>query len=153
MRKFKHLIVGILCTAGLAFAVAQSASSVDKVNSPKPQHFVSGTFTGSEAKNPLSDTKNKQAYHLCGTLVYEFPVITGTHTNCQESAALTIAGCGFNDRLSLGMDQVFSNTLVQFNPVVTAANTVKVVQCANGVTDGGSYDSPDASFTVCCDGY
>lgn len=153
MKNLLKTVIGMCLVAGLGYAARQGAGSVSKVNDPKPQHFVAGTFTGSEAKDPLSTTINKQAYHLCGVVNYEFPVVTGTHARCAQSSTATITGCGFNDRLTMGTDQTLDRTLVQTIPVVTAANTVAVQLCATGITDGGSYDSPDASFTVCCDGY
>ncbi len=154
----KKTIVMVACLmAGAAFAVAQAVGSVSRVNDPRPQLFLSGFFTGSDAKNPLSTTKNKQAYHLCGTLDYDFPALGGTgaalDTVCADSASLTLTGCGFNDRLSMGIDQTKVSAFGQISAYVSAANTVKVTACGQGITDGGSFNQPDSGYTVCCDGY
>lgn len=156
MGKYKFALLGALLFAVVAFSARQGTGSVDKVNSPKPQHFVSGLFIGSEAKDPLSTTINKESYHLCGQLDYDFPALgniqaPGT-TGCAESSALTISGCGFGGRLSMGIDQTYVNAFGQIVPYQSAANTIKIIACANGITDGGSFDQPDSGFTVCCDG-
>lgn len=159
MRNWKFLIVSLVVMAGVAYSARQGIGSVSKVNDPKPQHFVSGFFTGSEAKDPLSDTKNKQAYHLCATKVYDFPALGGVNgpldNICHKAiSSLTITGCGFNDRLSNpGVDQALVNEFGFVTAHLSAANTVEIVACAPGITDAGSFNMPDASYTVCCDGY
>lgn len=155
MKNFKYVFM-VCFLAGTAFAVRQGIGSVSRVNDPKPQHFVSGTFTGSDSKDPLSDTRNKQSYHLCGFLSYDFPALgndmaPGT-TACAESFPLTVTGCGFNDRVTLGIDQTRVNAFGQIDAYISAANTLKVVACANGITDAGSFNQPDSGFTICCDG-
>jgi hypothetical protein len=156
MKNYKFALLGALLFAVVAIGARQGTGSVSVVNDPKPQHFVNGLFIGTEAKDPLSTTINKQAYHLCATKIHDFAALgnimaPGT-TACEESSALTITGCGFGDRLSMGIDQAYVNAFGQIVPYVSAANTVKIVACANGITDGGSFDMPDASYTICCDG-
>lgn len=156
MRRYLAPAVFFLLTAFAAFAVVQGKGTVDTVNSPKPQWFQSGVYLGSAAKNPLSDVKNKQAYHLCGTLVEDLGSTGGTmsaiDTYCVESAAKTITGCAFNDQVTLGIDQALPNAFGVINAYVSAADTVKVRACGIGITDGGSFNMPDASYTICCDG-
>ena len=154
--RFRLIALGCLLFSAVALAVAQGAGSVSRVNDPKPQHFLNGFFVGNDTKNPLSNTKNKQAYHLCGTIDWDFPALgnimaPGT-TACAESAALTISGCTFGDRVVLGIDQTRINAFGQIDAYQATATTFKVVSCANGITDGGSFDQPDSGFTICCDG-
>lgn len=154
--KYLKFVVLSLVVSGVAFAVAQSQAGVDAVNSSKPQWFQQGFYTGTLADGTLSDVKNKQATHLCGTKVYDFPSLkTGgtTATVCAASSSLTITGCGFNDRISLGVDQTRINEFGTIQAYVSAANTLVVQACGVGITDGGAFDMPDASYTVCCDGY
>lgn len=156
MRFLKHGWLIILFGAVLAYGARQGIGSVDRVNSIKPQWFSAGTFTGTPAKDPLSTTKNKQAYHLCGTLDYDFPSLTGPAAlsiTCAESTALTIAGCTFNDRVTLGVDQARASAFGQIDVYQATATTFKVVACANGITDAGSFNQPDSGYTICCDGY
>lgn len=156
--KFKVVLVTCLFSV-MAYAVAQGIGSVSIDNAIKPLWHQRGLFLGAPSKNPLSDIKNKQSYHLCGTKVYDFPSLGGTgasqpgDTICAESSSLTITGCGFNDRVSLGIDQAKVNAFGTIIPYMSAANTAVVQACAVGITDGGSFNMPDASYTICCDGY
>lgn len=156
MHNWKFLIVSLLVLASVAYAV-NAIDNVENSATTKPLRFMEGFFTGGSAKNPLVSVKNRQSYHLCGTLVYDFAALgnimaPGT-TACEESFPLTITGCGFNDRVSMGIDQDYVNGFGQIVARVSAADTVKIVACGNGITDGGSFNMPDASYTVCCDGY
>lgn len=89
-----------------------------------------------------------------GTLVYDFPALTGTVTGldtlCAESSVGTATGCAFGDGVMLGIDQVLVNSFGNVNAYVSAANAFKVRACVNGITDGGSFNMPDASYTVTC---
>lgn len=155
MKNVKFVILSLF-VAAVAFATAQGLGSVDIINSPKPQWIQSGVFLGTPAKNPISDIKNKQAYHLCGTMVYDFPSIpaTGANSGCQQGPGVTVTGCGFNNSVSLGIDQVPPTLKNGAPPIgyISAADTLNVSIC-NDSSDGGAVDFPDASFTLCCDGY
>jgi hypothetical protein len=154
MKNFKYAIIGLLVGVG-AFAVTKQLQ-VDRVNSPKPQHFVSGIFLGTDAKNPLQDVKNKQAKHLCFSKDYDFPALGGTaalDTVCAVSSDVTMTGCGFNDAVTLAVDQAPANAFGTLQGRITAASTGAIVACAPGITDGGSFNQPDSGFTICCDGY
>lgn len=153
MKSLKIAVLALL-VAGVVYAARDNF--VDLVNSPKAQQFISGIYIGSRADDPTSSTLNKMATHLCATKVYDFPTLGGASaaldTVCAESSALTITGCGFGDRISMGIDQAPVNAFGNLNAYLSAANTAKVRACAVGITDGGSFDMPDASYTICCDG-
>jgi hypothetical protein len=90
-----------------------------------------------------------------GTLVYDFASLGGVgqqlnSTICAESSAGTATGCRFGDTVTLGIDQVYVSALGQLTAYVSAADAFKVVACANGISDGGSFNMPDASYTVRC---
>ncbi len=148
----KFLFLAVLL-AGSAFALRQVKFS--KVNDPFPQWFEQGFYVGTNAKNPVSSTANKVAKHLCATLNYDLASVpaTGAGSGCLDTAALTITGCGFGDRVSLGIDQTLPANLNGQAPsaYLSAADSAKVRVC-NGSSDGGALDFPDASFTICCDG-
>ena len=89
-----------------------------------------------------------------GTVIYDFPSLGGTlaplNTICAESSAATVTGAAFGDVCSLGIDQVPVNAFGTLVAYVTAANAAKVQACAVGITDGGEFNMPDASYTVRC---
>ncbi len=94
------------------------------------------------------------SYSGRGVLVFDFAALTATagamNTVCQESSAGTANGCTFGDTVSLGVDQVLPNAFGTVNAYISAANAFKVRACAVGITDGGTFDIPDASYTVRC---
>lgn len=147
----------ILKTVGVlllicGFAYAAREGFYEKINTTKPQWFPSGLYIGSNAKNPVSDTNNKIAYSLEGTMVNDFPAITIATGNCKTSYRDgVVTGCTFNDTLSLGVDQTLPEDIVLF-PYLSAANTFKIRACITGITDAGSIDLPDASYTIRCIG-
>jgi len=90
-----------------------------------------------------------------GTLVYDFPALTGTpsgslDTVCASSSAGTATGCAFGDSVLLGIDQVLPNYFGTITAYVSASSAFVVQACANGFTDGGAFNMPDASYTVTC---
>ena len=76
--------------------------------------------------------------------------MTALDTYCAESSAGTATGCRFGDTVMLGIDQVPVNAFGTITAYVSAADAFKVRACASGITDGGSFDMPDASYTVRC---
>lgn len=153
--KYLKYTFAVVFVAAAVLAAKQAKFSV--VNDPNPQWFQQGFYLGTPAKNPVSDTKNKLAKHLCGTMDWDFPAVTNGAANslvstCTLTDALTITGCAFTDRLALGVDQATADGL-RISPKVTAASTVKLEACAIGWTDGGSANQADSGFTICCDGY
>jgi hypothetical protein len=80
-----------------------------------------------------------------GSGIYDFPSLTGTHTSCLDSAAITVTGAAFGDVCSVGIDQALPTDAL-INCHVSAANAVKVRACASGIEDGGEVDIPDASY-------
>lgn len=90
-----------------------------------------------------------------GTAVYDFPSLGGTMSAldivCAEIVnAGTAEGCRFGDQVLLGVDQVLPNAFGNINAYVSAADSFKVRACASGITDAGSFNMPDASYTVRC---
>lgn len=89
------------------------------------------------------------------TIVYDFPELSGVGdlaTVCAYSKAATIKGLAFGDLCVFGMDQDrgdagVAGTLI---PYVVGANTARIQACATGLTDGGTWDIPDASYTLRC---
>lgn len=153
-----------LALAGLALfvaAVAYAASDVDpwvSVNEQKdfkrPVRFrreMDAIFVdaGALAVNGISLTPSGR-----GTLVYDFPALTSLtatlDTVCAESSAGTATGCAFGDGVLLGVDQVLPNAFGTVEAYVSAANAFKVRACATGITDAGTFNIPDASYTVTC---
>lgn len=89
-----------------------------------------------------------------GTLAYDFPALSGPagelNTTCALSGTVTVTGAKFGDVCVLGIDQAPVNEFGTLVPYVTATNQAKVQACAVGLTDGGAFDMPDASYTVRC---
>lgn len=107
-------------------------------------HLDAGAISG----NGISITPTGR-----GTLNYDFPPITGTHSACAVAATTaTVTGCTFGDKPLMGSDQTMgqSGTHYTLFPFVSAANTVSLQACATGVTDGGTADPPDASYYFTC---
>ncbi len=156
MIKYKnHMVVAALLMSAVAFAARDGFIAL--VNDLKAQVFQGGIYIGSAAKNPQGDTRNKIAYSLVGVKVYDFPALGGVggplDNICAEAAStLTITGCGFNDVLSVGVDQTLVNPFGSVTAYVKSANTIGLVACAPGITDAGSFNMPDASYTVRCTG-
>ncbi len=103
---------------------------------------------GTLAVNSLSFTPRGR-----GTLIYDFPSLGGTmaplNTYCATSTAGTATGCAFGDSVLLGIDQVLLDNGT-INAYVSAASTFTVIACASGIVDAGSFNMPDASYTVTC---
>lgn len=92
-----------------------------------------------------------------GVLNWDFGALTGTPgqgaplaTIMEESGvAATATGCAFGDAVLRGIDQALPN-FGNVNCYVSAADAVKCRASADGITDGGSFNVPDASYTVTC---
>ncbi len=106
------------------------------------------TSTGSLTVNALSFTPRGR-----GTLAYDFPSLGGTmaplNTYCATSFTGAATGCAFGDSVLLGIDQVLLQNGT-INAYVSAADSFTVIACATGIVDAGSFNMPDASYTVTC---
>ena len=90
-----------------------------------------------------------------GVLVWDFQSLTNSPVGNQQACAEalnagTATGCRFGDTVMLGIDQAPVNALGNIDAYVSAADSFKVRACADGITDGGAFDMPDASYTVRC---
>jgi len=148
MKRFAAVAV---CLFGFA---AFSLVSHSRVAGPA-QWFTNGIFIGADQGGTNSVTASnvhKISTSKVATLAYDFPSLGGASaaldTVCAESSALTLNGVVFGDQLLMGIDQVPVNEFGTINAYVSAAGAVKVRACAPGITDGGSFDMPDASYTV-----
>src|SRR3990167_7731486 len=146
MRKFFPLTAIIVLFAIAAFGLV----SHSRVQGP-PQWFTNGIFIGADRGSTNSVTASnthKLSDTKIATLVYDFPSLGGASaaldTVCADSTALTLAGVAFGDQLLMGIDQVPVNAFGTLVPYVSAAGAVKVRACASGITDGGSFNMPDA---------
>lgn len=91
-----------------------------------------------------------------GVLVWDFQSLGGNSqganaTICAEAlTAGTATGCRFGDQVLLGIDQAPVNAFGNIEAYISAADSFKVRACADGITDGGTFDMPDASYSVRC---
>lgn len=90
------------------------------------------------------------------TLVQDFPalptagLLTAGNHMCDESDwGQTATGVRFGDTCTLGMDQAYVNAFGFCQGYVSAADEVKV-RCCGFLNDAGSFNMPDASYTVRC---
>ena len=85
---------------------------------------------------------------------YDFPSLSSgmvaLATACADSSSVTIANCPFGSQLHLGVDQALVNGFGTVTPYLSAANTAFVRACSQGITDGGSFNMPDASYIIRC---
>lgn len=114
--------------------------------------FGGGLYVGATS---YTDTANKVSTINRCTLVNDFPSLGGTgalqpgDTICATSdKTATCSGVVFGDQLSFGIDQAPVNAFGNINCYVSAADAVKCRACATGITDGGSFNMPDASYTI-----
>lgn len=149
----KKYIIGVLLFAGITYAAIER---VDKWGSAYPIWFNKGLYVGPDSPNPTNDRDNKVTRLLSDSLIYDFPALSGSAgagvqtTVCAYSNPLTITGVRFGDGCSVGVNTGQPSEFGLISPVVTAASTVKIQACALGYTDGGTFDMPDASYTVHC---
>jgi hypothetical protein len=89
-----------------------------------------------------------------GTLIYNFPALSGPNTTlgtvCAASPSFAVSDAGFPATCVLGVDQVPVNAFGTLIPYVASEGFVFVQACASGITDGGSFDMPDATYSVRC---
>jgi len=153
----------VLVAAGLAWALpdAEPWESVNvQRDHKKPVRFnrqayaemgVQTTFVDAGALNVGGFSFNVTGR---GTVVYDFPTLGGNgspqDTICAESNAGTATGCAFGDGVLLGIDQAPVNAFGTLNAYVSASGAFKVRACATGITDAGSFNMPDASYTATC---
>jgi len=101
-----------------------------------------GAFDGGQGLTSIAKTTT--------ALNYDFAPITGTHSRCVTAVnTATVTPCRFGDQVLWGADQTIVADLT-LHPYLSAANTVSLRACATGITDGGSADMPDASYTFRC---
>lgn len=145
-------VLAALGVAGLAWAVAEQR--VDKYGGQFPVWFNKGLYVGTDTANPTASTYNKVAGIRTCTGDYDFPALTGSvlglDTLCAESSAITCTGVKFTDTCNVGLDQVVVNAFGNFNAYVSATGAVKVRACADGITDGGTFNQPDSGYWVTC---
>lgn len=144
---WRGLAVITLLFAGVVWAAAYGGTVVGPYLNPL--YMKGGFFAGNAA---TASTGNRiSTMKRCDTLIYDFPSVGGTmaplDTYCAESSAATCTGVVFGDQLAMGVDQVLpgSGTI---QPFVSAADAVKLRACANGITDAGAFNMPDASYTI-----
>lgn len=98
--------------------------------------------------------KGKVGIEFGANKTYDFPELGGPtfadNTVCAYSSAAVVKGLEFGDVCSVGVDQVMPSAFGSLDVQVTAANTAKVRLCAVGLTDGGVFDMPDASYAIRC---
>jgi hypothetical protein len=155
----KHLLVAFL--AALVGGLLGSLSFFPRAEAADPTpadkdtrlitNFRRGIRIGSAATSAAMLTRITY-----GTLDYDFPSLNGSNvangTPCAVSNAVTVTGARFSDSCVVGIDQAPVSTNGQFTAYVSAADTAKVIACAPGITDGGSFNQPDSGFTVRCTG-
>lgn len=92
-----------------------------------------------------------------GTLTYDMPALptNGTfaiaNNICHDSVTTaTLAACPFGSTLALGIDQVMpASSFGVCHPYLSAANT-GIVRCCGAQVDAGTWNIPDASYTITC---
>jgi hypothetical protein len=90
-------------------------------------------------------------------LVQDFPALpspaglltVGNHICDESDWGQTATGVRFGDTCTLGIDQAYVNAAGFCNGYVSAADTVKV-RCCGFLNDAGSFNMPDASYSVRC---
>lgn len=143
LRVWLPLLVGFL--VGAALAAPPTPSPEEK----RAQHnFRGGVLIGNVQEGTAVSKITK------GTRDYDFPSLTAAaaelDTVCAYSPAITVKGVAFGDVCMVGVDQVPVNAFGTLIPYVTAAGQVKVQACAVGITDGGSFNMPDAGYHIRC---
>lgn len=146
MKKFLAFVPAVLLVAFVALA---GADDVTVKSVKEPTLFTKGAKFGRQA-----DAGKTLIFVGSGTLVYDFPALSGAgaaqDTLCAQSFSGTATGCAFGDVLTLGIDQTIVNAFGTVTPYLSAANTFVLNACAPGITDAGSFNMPDASYTVGC---
>lgn len=159
LQSYKRLVffTALAFSASIVWA-ATTYVRTDEIRSPYPQRFHTGIFLGNEDSGVTGSSANRMTRHIVGSRIYDFPSLTQdlTHMNtiCQDSFNVPLPGCRFNDRLSIGVDQVYVSPFISFVPRLTVSGlggTAVVQECLLGINDGGAADMPDATYTVSCD--
>lgn len=108
-----------------------------------------GTVGGCDGGNGLCFTGK-------AVLVQDFPTLPtngllsgGSHVCDESDWGQTATGVRFGDTCTVGIDQAYVNSNGFCQGYVSAADEVKV-RCCGMTTDGGSFNMPDASYSVRC---
>lgn len=84
---------------------------------------------------------------------YDFPAASASNvalgTVCYDSKTCAIAHCPFGSQLQVGVDQVLAAGPGTLTAYLSAKDTAFVRECA-AMTDGGTFNMPDASYLVRC---
>lgn len=155
MKNILKTLAFAMVLAGVVYAARQGIGSVSKINDPKPQWFVSGLFIGSNAKDPLQNTKNKLGHRLCFDKTYDAPALGGTFsaldTYCADTS-VTATGCKLGDSASVAVNATTNIGQLVFSPMVPADNLISLVICASGLSDAGTTNLGSTVYTLCCEG-
>lgn len=152
------LLVLAALTIGVAYAAVYNIRA-DEVNAPQPQWFLQGAVFGNRDSGVATTAQNTLSSNVLrrfetGTLNYDFPPIDPTANGpCVYSVAtISVPGIKAGALCILGYDLQPSASMLtgHIDPVITAQNVIKLQACADGIIDGGSFNPPDASYTVGC---
>lgn len=156
-------ILGLTAFALVVGAIAQAAPDVEPWRSiyEQRQHKVPQKFE-KEVQAAFIDAGTLSVGGLSlnisrGTLVYDMPALptNGTfaiaNNICHDSVTTaTLAACPFGSTLALGIDQVLpASSFGTCTPYLSAANT-GIVRCCGAQVDAGTWNIPDASYTITC---
>ena len=156
MRKLALLAVplALVVCAVVADAQVTKADGWHVGTKNTPVRLGGPVYFDSTAASSTNDGGAGITFSGRGTVVYDFPALSGASaaldTVCAESSAGTAQGCRFGDTVFLGVDQALVNAFGTINAYISASDAFKVRACAVGITDGGSFNMPDASYTVRC---
>ncbi len=152
MKRALPILLAVAFLSAIAFAQVKTARGWE-VGSKNTALYLNGpVYLPGTQPTGVYDGGNGIVASGVGHLDYDFPTLGGASaaldTVCAVSSAMTVTGVRFGDQLMLGIDQVTVNAFGTITAYVSASDAVTIRACAQGITDGGSFNQPDSGYTV-----
>lgn len=158
MKNLKYILLSAVLVASVAFAIKQVKYS--EVNDPNPQWFSKGFYVGPRGPSTpvVNDTKNQVTGIYGGSYDYDFPAVAPGYAIHNTLKTFTLTGVKVGDPCLAAVSQVTANGNdggsaspfgMDFNALVRAKDIVELI-AENTAGDGGTFDMPDANYTIRC---
>lgn len=144
MKNIKYIVAAMLAAA-VAYAAVDL--NVSKVNDPRPQQFVAGTYTG-----PIATTTNKVTKSLGNSATINF---SSSAAGVALSSSITVPGAKAGDPCFAGVPTAAAALKAVFGCYVDATDSAKVFfspqDMARGdfFLDGGAQTVTVSSGSLC----